>query len=43
MIANRCLAWVGDSKMDEYLRPKTLFNATNFANYAGQLGKVEAA
>ena len=40
VIANRCLAWADDPKMDEYLRPKTLFNATNFANYAGQLGKV---
>lgn len=40
VIANRCLEWQGDEKMDEYLRPKTLFNATNFASYAGLLGKT---
>lgn len=40
VIANRCLAWANDPKMEEYLRPATLFNATKFANYAGQLGKV---
>lgn len=37
VIANRCRAWYGDDKMDDYLRPKTLFNATNFANYEGLL------
>lgn len=40
VIANRCLAWQGDPKMDEYLRPKTLFGARNFASYAGQIGKT---
>jgi uncharacterized phage protein (TIGR02220 family) len=30
--------WGADPKMDEYLRPKTLFNATNYAQYAGELG-----
>src|SRR6185503_7175595 len=29
--------WKGDPKMDEYLRPKTLFNATNFENYLGEI------
>lgn len=29
-------AWKSDEKMKKYLRPKTLFNATNFANYLGQ-------
>jgi uncharacterized phage protein (TIGR02220 family) len=30
-------AWASDPKMRDFLRPKTLFNATNFANYAGEL------
>lgn len=29
--------WRHDDKMAAYLRPKTLFNRTNFANYAGEL------
>ena len=29
--------WGNDPKMDYCLRPKTLFNATNFANYVGAL------
>ena len=28
--------WGQDSKMSKFLRPATLFNATNFAQYAGQ-------
>lgn len=31
--------WINDKKMVEYLRPSTLFNATNFAQYVGQLPK----
>lgn len=31
-------AWALDPKMAEYLRPETLFNATKFASYVGQLG-----
>lgn len=31
--------WLNDKKMVEYLRPSTLFNATNFAQYVGQLPK----
>jgi uncharacterized phage protein (TIGR02220 family) len=27
--------WAADSKMREFLRPKTLFNATNYASYQG--------
>lgn len=42
VIANRCLAWASDPKMEEYLRPKTLFAASNFANYAGRLGQRRA-
>lgn len=30
-------AWKSDTKMSAFLRPKTLFNATNFAQYAGEL------
>lgn len=37
VVANRARQWKGDPKMDDYLRPKTLFNATNFANYAGKI------
>lgn len=29
--------WKGDERMDAYLRPKTLFNATNAAQYRGEL------
>lgn len=35
--------WAGDQNMADYLRPKTLFNATNFANYVGQLGATKGA
>lgn len=28
--------WLGDPKWDSYLRPSTLFNATNFENYMNQ-------
>lgn len=38
VIAKKCRDWGGDEKMAEYLRPKTLFNRTNFANYQGELG-----
>lgn len=37
LIADRVSQWSSDPKMVEYLRPKTLFNATNFANYIGEL------
>lgn len=29
--------WKGDAKMDEYLRPATLFNATKFEQYLGEI------
>lgn len=41
VVAKKCREWAGDPKMDVYLRPKTLFNATNFANYKGELGAPE--
>jgi uncharacterized phage protein (TIGR02220 family) len=37
VIDAKCKAWESDTKMSAYLRPKTLFNATNFAQYAGEL------
>mgnify|MGYP001606826315 CR=1 FL=1 len=41
VVAKKCREWLTDDKMAEYLRPKTLFSRTNFANYAGEL--VDAA
>lgn len=37
VIAKKRREWMPDEKMRLYLRPKTLFNRTNFANYAGEL------
>ena len=37
VIAKKTREWSTDDKMCQFLRPKTLFNATNFANYAGEL------
>lgn len=37
VIDAKCRAWESDAKMSAYLRPKTLFNATNFAQYAGEV------
>ena len=37
MIAMKVRKWKTDEKMKEFLRPKTLFNATNCANYIGEL------
>jgi uncharacterized phage protein (TIGR02220 family) len=41
VIAKKCREWAGDEKMDEFLRPKTIFNRTNFAQYQGELGAPE--
>lgn len=38
VIDAKVTAWLHDDKMREYLRPATLFNATKFANYVGELG-----
>lgn len=38
VIARQCLKWRGDAKMDQYLRPATLFRASNFEQYLGELG-----
>ena len=37
VVAKKCREWLGDDKMKEYLRPATLFNATKFAQYQGEL------
>lgn len=37
VIAKKAREWGGDEKMAEFLRPKTLFNRTNFAQYVGEL------
>lgn len=41
VIVMKCRKWKGDEKMDQYLRPDTLFNRTKFANYVGELVPVE--
>jgi uncharacterized phage protein (TIGR02220 family) len=37
VIAKKTREWKGDEKMSEYLRPATLFNATKFEQYMGEL------
>lgn len=37
VIAKKCREWRDDPNREIYLRPKTLFNATNFAQYQGEL------
>ena len=37
VIAKKRREWEGDEKMSAYLRPATLFNATKFAQYQGEL------
>ena len=41
IIAKKRREWIGDEKMSQFLRPKTLFNKTNFANYLGELVQQE--
>ena len=38
VVAKKCREWSGDAAMAIYLRPATLFNATKFAQYQGELG-----
>lgn len=38
VIDSKVQAWLSDPKMNQYLRPETLFNASKFANYVGELG-----
>lgn len=37
VIDRKCIEWLNDPKMSQYLRPATLFNAEKFNTYAGQL------
>lgn len=37
VIAKKSREWASDERMAEYLRPATLFNATKFAQYVGEL------
>jgi uncharacterized phage protein (TIGR02220 family) len=41
VIAKKCREWAGDEKMDQFMRPATLFNRTKFAQYQGELGAPE--
>ncbi len=41
VVAKKCREWSGDEKMAQYLRPETLFGARKFAQYVGELVKVE--
>lgn len=41
VIAKKTREWIGDKKMAEYLRPATLFNATKFEQYLGELVEPE--
>jgi uncharacterized phage protein (TIGR02220 family) len=43
VIAAKAEEWRGDEKMEQYLRPATLFAASNFANYEGQTPRHEEA
>lgn len=37
VVALMCRKWINDDKMNDYLRPSTLFRASNFENYLGLL------
>ena len=37
VINRKCIEWLDDPKFSQYLRPSTLFNATKFNDYVGQL------
>ena len=37
VIDSKCSQWLMDGKMNQYLRPATLFNATKFSQYIGEL------
>ena len=41
VIAKKTREWKGNEKMAEYLRPATLFNATKFEQYVGELVEPE--
>jgi len=37
VIGRKVAQWRGDARMSEFLRPATLFNATKFGSYQGEL------
>jgi len=37
VIERKCAEWINDPQMSQYLRPSTLFNATKFNDYVGQI------
>lgn len=39
VIDNKCASWLGDPKMEPYLRPETLFNRTHFEAYLNEKPK----
>jgi uncharacterized phage protein (TIGR02220 family) len=41
VIDTKVSAWIDDPKWAQYLRPATLFNATKFAQYVGEVGNSE--
>jgi uncharacterized phage protein (TIGR02220 family) len=43
VIDAKAAVWGSDPKMSSYLRPKTLFSATNFAQYVGDLASATPA
>ncbi len=43
VIVRRCREWLTDPEMSKFLRPATLFNATKFAQYQGEIPPQEDA
>ena len=39
MVQRKTEEWQGKPDMEAYLRPATLFNASKFAQYSGQMGQ----
>lgn len=40
VIDTKCEEWIGDEKMNQYLRPSTLFRPNNFENYLNQVTEI---
>jgi len=40
VIDMKCIEWLSDERNNKYLRPATLFNATKFNQYVGELGSA---
>ena len=41
VVAKKCREWGADEKMNQYLRPATLFNREKYAQYQGELLRVD--